>query len=482
MAVFRAVLAVIPKVREGIKKAAAFIKKVYKRIAKVIWIIRAILLWNSILKRLDSFLKILRSAIRRLKLIPIPQIKAVLTALGRLIVAIRRAISPMRRFLQRNKRKLSRLKRNLKEVKAELVQARSKLKAINRRLLLMQVLASILEKQQDFIESIMGEKLKALLYKLVGNLEGLAKILETIVTAALLIEAALGAILQAIEPLVRQIQSFVDGLKKVLNFLAPLKNALQSLLDGLRQLMQNRIVKWILDGFSYLMDKLDALFNALLDRLGLNALIDRLVQSIPGVQQLLNALNQLSAKLSELLGKLDEIKAEIRKVRQKLDEILSIVDNIINLLKGLLAYKALIELQIPEFIQLTRDLTPEITVKDFLKRQEELLDAMEVNNEFSQELVQLNNEMKSLDAMVDNIPDDATEEEVGGVVAQLQELMPEENFSYALQEKEIDMSKLINEAIREEALVLESLLQSNPEVSLVDKKELAESISFLNGN
>lgn len=479
MAVFRAVLAVIPKVRKGIKEAAAFIKKVYKRIGRVIWLIRAILLWNSILKRLDSFLKILRSAIRRLKLIPIPQIKAVLTVLGRMIVAIRRAVSPMRRFLQQTRPKLSRLKRILKEIKAELKEARSKLKSINRRLLLMQVLASILEKQQDFIESIMGEKLKALLYKLVGNLEGLAKVLETIVTAALLLEVALGAILQAIEPLVRQVQSFIDGLKKVLDFLSPLKNALQALLNGLRQLMQNRIVRWILDGLSYLMDKLDALFNALLDRLGLNALIDRIIQSIPGVQQLLNALNQLTAKIGELLRKLDEIKVEIRKIRQKLDEILSVVDNIISLLKGLLAYKALIELQIPEFILLTRDLPPEISVKDFLKLQEELLDAMEATDEFSQELTQLTNELDSLDAVVDIISDDVTEDEVGKAVAQLQELMPKENFSYALQGEEVDMSKLINEAIRKEAIILESLLKCNPDISLEDKKELAEGVSFI---
>ena len=196
-------------------------------------------MWNSILKRLDAFLKVLRSVIRRLKVIPIPQIKAVLTALGRMIVAIRRAIAPMRRFLQQNKRKLSRLKRDLKEIKKELKKARSKLKSINRRLLLMQVLASILEKQQDFIESIMGEKLKALLYKLVGKLEGLAKVLETLVIAALLLEAALGAILKAIEPLVRQVQSFVNGLKKVLDFLSPLKNATKAqkqLAVGKRQL------------------------------------------------------------------------------------------------------------------------------------------------------------------------------------------------------------------------------------------------------
>lgn len=124
MAVFRAVLAVIPKVRKGIKKAADFIKKVYKRISKVIWIIRAILLWNSVLQRLDNFLKVIRSVLRKLKLIPIPQVRAVLTALGRLIVAIRRAIAPMRRFLQKNKRKLSKLKRLLKEIKTELKAAR----------------------------------------------------------------------------------------------------------------------------------------------------------------------------------------------------------------------------------------------------------------------------------------------------------------------------------------------------------------------
>ncbi len=479
MAVFRAVLAVIPKVRKGIKKAADFIKKVYKRISKVIWIIRAILLWNSVLQRLDNFLKVIRSVLRKLKLIPIPQVRAVLTALGRLIVAIRRAIAPMRRFLQKNKRKLSKLKRLLKEIKTELKAARSLLKSINRRLLLMQILAAILEKQQDFIESIIGEKLKALLYKLVGRLEGLAKALETLITAALLLEAALGAILQAIEPLVRQVQSFIDGLKKVLDFLSPLKNALQSLLNGLKKLMQNRVVKWIMDGLTWLMDKLDALFNAIMEKLGLNALIDRIIQSIPGVQQLLNALNELTAKIQEMLNKLNEIKAEIKRIRKKLDDILSVIDNIINLLKGLLAFKALIELQIPEFVQLTKGLVPEISVNDFLKKQNELLDAMEKNDEFSQELALLNLELDSMDTVLDTISDDASEKQVNEAIIQLKELMPDENFSYQLLDGEANMSKLINEAIKEEAIVLESLLKHNPDITMEDKEELAEAVSFI---
>lgn len=479
MAVFRAVLAVIPKVRKAIKKAADFIKKVYKRINKIVWVIRAILLWGSILRRLDTFLNVLQRVIRRLRVIPIPQIKAVLTALGRLIIAIRRAIAPMRRFLNRNKRKLSRLKRNLKDISKELKMARKSLNAINRRLLLMQALAAVLEKQQDFIESIMGEKLKALLYKLVGKLEGLAKALEVIITAALVIEAVIGTIIKAIEPLIRQVQSFIDGLKNVLDFLQPLRNVLQSLLDGIRKLMQNRIVRWILDGFTYLMSKLDELFNAILNRLGLNALIDRIIQRIPGIRQLLDALDQLTDKITELFRKVEEIKAEITKMRKKMDEILSAIDTIIKLLKGLLAYKALIELQIPEFIELTKGLRPEISVNDFLKLQENVLNNMEKDDEFSQELAQINTQLNSVEAIFDNLSEDATEEDYNLAVAALQEIVPEDNFSYALQEGETDMSTLINNALKEEITNLEGILMQNPDITKEDKEELAEAISFV---
>jgi hypothetical protein len=243
--------------------------------------------------------------------------------------------------------------------------------------------------------------------------------------------------------------------------------------------MQNKIVKWIMDGITWLMDKLDALFNALMEKIGLNALIDRIIQSIPGMQELVNALNQLNAKIIEMLDKLNEIRAEIRRIRQKLDDILSVIENIIQLLKGLLAYKALIELQIPEFVSLTKDLKPEVSVNDFLKMQDELLNKMEQNDEFSQELAMLNNDLDEIDFVLNTIDEDSTEEQISRAVLQLKDLVPDENYSYQLQDGETDMSKLINEAIRDEVATLNNFLKHNPDISEEDKEELAEAVSYI---
>jgi DNA repair exonuclease SbcCD ATPase subunit len=353
-------------------------------------------LWNLIFG--------IRALLRWLGLLPFPPLKAV-------VKAIRTALSRLLRVLRPVKRLINQLTPQLRALKAQLKAIRSVIKAIVRRmrsirikLFLAESLARALEPQQDFLERILPPDILARLRRLLAQLDTLTQALTTARIALIAILAALDIVIAALRALTRQVDALMQRIKNIMSALTPLQAALQAIQAGIQKLMQNPIIKAILNGVAWLMDQADRLINALLDRLGITALLDRLLQRLTGLGGILQALQLLSAKLGELAAKLTEIRAQLDAIADLLKEIESVLDDLINILQTIqLPTKYLLEAALPEYAYLVRRVhEPALTEPIEFEAT-----AIAADASFLEEIDDLDAEVERLSTLIDLLEDES---------------------------------------------------------------------------
>lgn len=347
MAVFRLVAAVIARIRPILAAITGKLNQVLKRIRRILLLITIVQIWASIVSGLDRLLRAIRRVLGRLGAIPFPPLRLILPALRSAIAALIRLIRPLRALVQRLTRPLKELEERLRDIQSFIKGVRSRLRRLRAKLAVAQLLAQLLERQQAFLESIFGQRLEQAVRALLDRLTQLSDLVDRLGVALEALIAALDVVVDAADAVIRELDRFFQRVKALLDLFSPLQAALDALEAGIQQLRQNRLVRLIIDGLTSLLDQLDVLFDALLNRIGLRALLDRLLRQIPGVEQIQAAIEQLLTRLVEVRAKVDEIRRKLTEIQDALDQLENALDQLIAFLQSFLFFKTIVEVSMP---------------------------------------------------------------------------------------------------------------------------------------
>lgn len=355
MAIFGLIADALSAARTVVRTLTGPLKRVSSRLRAIIVQISIIQVWSFVVNALWNLIFGLRAMLRWLGLLPFPPLKAVVKAVRTALSRLLRVLRPVKRLINQLKPQLKALKAQLKAIRSAVKKIVSRMRAVRVKLLLAEGLARALEPQQDFLERILPRELLARLRRLLAQLDALTQALTAARIALVALLGALDVIIGALQALTRQIDALMQRLRDIMDALGPLQAALQALQAAIRRLMQNPIIRAILNGLAWLMDKADRLINAILDGLGITALIDRLLQRLTGLGEIVRALQQLGAKIRELAAKLADIRAKLDAIADTLKRIEDVLDDLISILQGIqLPTKYLLEVALPEYDYLVR--------------------------------------------------------------------------------------------------------------------------------
>ncbi len=350
MAIFGLIADGLSAARTVIRTIVQPVKNVSGQIGSIIFQINIMLVWAAIVNALWSLISGLREVLRWLGLLPFPPVKAVVKAIRTALARLLDVLRPVKRLVEQLTPQLRIIKTELKSMRKTLKTIIRVLKRIRRKLFLAESLARVLEVQQEFLERILPPEVLVRLRALLARLETLTQTLAVTIAALLVLQVALIPIIAAVEAITRRVDALMQRLRAIKDALQPLHLAVVALQAGLRRLMQNRIIKAILDGLSWLMKQADRLINALLDTLGINALLDRVLKRLTGLDGLIQALERLKSKLLEMQRKLNEIRANLETIVDTLRKIEGVLDDLITILQAIqLPAKFILEVAIPEF-------------------------------------------------------------------------------------------------------------------------------------
>lgn len=423
MAIFGLIADALAAARAVVRTLTGPVKRVSRQLRRIIFQISIMQVWVAIVNALWNLIFALRGMLRWLGLLPFPPLKAV-------VKAIRTALSRLLRVLRPVKRLINQLKPQLRAVKTQLRAIRSVVKSIVRRmrsvrvkLLLAEGLARALEPQQDFLEMFLPTEILARLRRLLAQLDALTQALTAARIAFMVLLGALDVIIAGLRALTRQIDALMQRIRDIMNALTPLRAALEALQAGIRRLMQNPIIKAILNGFAWLMAQADRLINALLDALGITALLDRLLRRLTGLGGIVQAIRSLVAKLQELTAKLAEIRAQLKAIADLLRQIEDVLDDLINILQAIqLLSKWWCEAILWEYVYLMRR-DPEPPIAEPIEFEPSPIAA---DASFLEELDDLGAEVEGLSTLVDLLDDESLLEPPPGIRQAMEELPPSE--------------------------------------------------------
>lgn len=353
MAIFGIIADAQAAKREILRTITQPLKDVSRRLRTIrllVWVVRA---WAAVLRALNAILTALRAVLRFIGLLPFAPVRAFVRVLNTALSRLLDVISPISRTLTSFAQRLTALDNGLDDARDTISKIITRLRLARAKLLLVETLARALEPQQDLLERILPQSLLDRIRRAVARLEDLSRQLTMARMALIALFAPLDMLLSALKSISDEIEKLFGVLRAILASLNPLRGALNAIRDAIRQLLQNPIVRAVLDGITFFLSAVEALFDAVLEASGINRALDAILRRVAAVQGIITALEDYRRRLRELIEQLNAIRAQLNAILAILDEIIAVVDEIIAALQGIqLPVKTLIEASLTDYSDL----------------------------------------------------------------------------------------------------------------------------------
>jgi chromosome segregation ATPase len=306
-------------------------------------ILTALLDIQRILASLERAIRALSLALRRLNAGPPPLI-AIATLVRQLLLAVRRVIRTIRQALENALRQVREVQVTLTALRILLQQVANRVDLVRPELQALIEVAAALEPQQEALEPLLPEAVKARILALVADIDAITRQLDALRSNLDGNAAALEHIAAALEATADEIGARARALQAATSTIQSVADALADLVDFVEQTLRNiPVVGMLLDLLSAIGETIDNVIQAFLDATGISALIRDAIDAVTGFGKLVDQLAQAAAQALQLDHIQKVISAIASELSNLLHRVLQPVRDLLATLRGLALFKLLSE-------------------------------------------------------------------------------------------------------------------------------------------
>lgn len=306
---------------------------------------------ESILNVLDRVIRALNIALRRLRAGP-PPLVVIATIVRQLLTAARRVLTMIRRALRPVNQRLRAIRLALTTLRLTLVQVANRINLVRPEIQALIDLAAALEVQQEALEPLLPDAVKARIRALLRDIDGVTRQLDRIQSDINDRAATLEQIAATLEPIANAINAKAQALRAAVASIEGVAEVLSNIVESVEEFLSNiPLLGTILGVLGSIADAIDSAVQAILNATGISGLIDDAINALTRFDDLVNQLQEAAAQALQL----DRIQRTLQSVatdlNDLLDRALQPIRDLLAMLRGISLLKLLIEVFLTRIIK-----------------------------------------------------------------------------------------------------------------------------------